>query len=401
MATVTVVIPVLNDAAMLSRCLAALAEQTRKPDTIVVVDNGCVDRSVLIARRAGAVVVTEPRRGILPATARGFDEADSDIIARIDADSRPRPDWLQRVVEHFESSPGLGAATGTGDFYDGPRWVRWLGRHLYLGGYFLWMGLLLGHSPLYGSNFAVRSEVWDRIRETVHRSDPRLHDDLEISFHLPTDVVVRFDPDLTMPVSARPFDTIGQTGRRVSWGFRTIWVNVREQNLWRRRKAVVAVHGLRRAAGRWAVPVSDGVDRLEVPKQIGGELVRGRFARTVARPVERETGADAPREITVPGDRPEITGADGDQDRSASRPELDGQVRCRGHQPHDVADAAQPGVAQPRPHEGLPPRTDAGGVPSDASEHHRRGGAWSGPAGDPPDAFDAAEGLTGLRRSAQ
>lgn len=246
MPTVTIVIPVLDDARMLVHCLAAIARQSRPPESVIVVDNGCIDDSMRVAREAGAVIVREPIRGILPATARGFDAADGQILARIDADSRPEPDWLQRVVRHFEGSPSPAAVTGTGEFYGGRPIARHLGRHLYLGGYFLWLGLLLGHSPLYGSNFAMRSDVWQHVRSRIHRTDPRLHDDLEISFHLPEDAVVRFDPGLTMPVSARPFRTVEQTARRVGWGFRTIWVNAREQNLWHRRRRVLA-H--RRAAG--------------------------------------------------------------------------------------------------------------------------------------------------------
>lgn len=247
MLTVTVVIPVLNDARMLERALDALARQTRQPDAVVVVDNGCTDDSVAIARRAGAVIVREPVRGILAATARGFDTADDDILARIDADSRPGPDWLARVMDHFDAAPGLSAVTGTGEFYGGGGLTRVLGRHLYLGAYFLWVGLLLGRPPLYGSNFAIRSAAWKHARDRVRRFDRRVHDDLEISFHLPDDALVLFDPALTMPVSARPFATVAQTSRRVWLGFRTIWVNARAQNLLVRRRHAVAA---RRSAGR-------------------------------------------------------------------------------------------------------------------------------------------------------
>lgn len=240
MLSVTVVIPVLNDARMLERALASLAGQTRRPDSIVIVDNGCTDDSMEVARRADAVIVREPVRGILAATARGFDAADSDILARIDADSRPDPHWLSRVMTQFEASPRLAAVTGTGEFYGGTRLARLLGRRLYLGGYFLWVGLLLGRPPLYGSNFAIRAAVWRQARGGIRRFDPRIHDDLEISFHLPADAEVRFDPMLTMPVSARPFDTAAQTARRVGWGFRTIWINARARNLWTLRRQVTA-----------------------------------------------------------------------------------------------------------------------------------------------------------------
>ena len=81
---VTVVIPVLDDAAELAGCLAALAAQTRSPDEIVVVDNGCRDHSAALAREAGARVVDEPRLGIPAAAATGYDAATGEVIARLD-----------------------------------------------------------------------------------------------------------------------------------------------------------------------------------------------------------------------------------------------------------------------------------------------------------------------------
>ncbi len=46
-----VVIPCLDDADFLAVCLEALAHQTRRPDEVVVVDNGSGDGSQEVARR--------------------------------------------------------------------------------------------------------------------------------------------------------------------------------------------------------------------------------------------------------------------------------------------------------------------------------------------------------------
>src|SRR6266436_4982028 len=97
MASISVVIPALNDASMLKVCLAALASQRRAADEIIVVDNGSSDDTAEVARAAGALVLTELRRGIYPATSTGYDAATGDIIARLDADSIPGPDWLERI----------------------------------------------------------------------------------------------------------------------------------------------------------------------------------------------------------------------------------------------------------------------------------------------------------------
>lgn len=54
---VGVVIPTLNAAATLGRCLDSLREQTRRPDDVFIVDGGSQDGSVAIAYAGGACVL--------------------------------------------------------------------------------------------------------------------------------------------------------------------------------------------------------------------------------------------------------------------------------------------------------------------------------------------------------
>ncbi len=122
--SVSVVVPSYNDAAMLRRCLAALERQTRPADEIVVVDNGSTDSTVDVAIAHGARVVTELRRGIPQATSAGFDAATGEILGRLDADSVPPADWLERVVRSFEEDPELDVLSGPGLFYGGHPFVH-------------------------------------------------------------------------------------------------------------------------------------------------------------------------------------------------------------------------------------------------------------------------------------
>jgi glycosyltransferase involved in cell wall biosynthesis len=235
MAVISVVIPALNDSAMLARCLEALAAQTRPADQIIVVDNGSIDDTAAVARSAGALVVDEQRRGIPAATAAGFDAARGTIIGRLDADSRPEPDWIAHIEARFEADAGLSALTGTGKFYGANRAVRRLGEVLYIGGYFWSMSWLLGHPPLFGSNFAIRATAWHRVREFAHRDVRQLHDDLDLSFQFTPDMRIEFDRDLRVGVSARPFGSLRGFGRRLYWAYTTIATNAHEQSLLARR----------------------------------------------------------------------------------------------------------------------------------------------------------------------
>jgi len=236
MSTISVVIPTRNDAQLLAVCLEALARQSRRADEVIVVDNGSTDTTAEVCAAAGVRRIAVDVPGIAAATARGFDEARSAVIARLDTDSVPPPDWLERVAAILERAGPLSAVTGPGDFYGGSRFARWVGRSIYIAGYFWAVGHLLGHPPLFGSNFAVRAEVWERIRGAVHRGLPPVHDDLDISYQIPPEVAVICDPTLRVGVSARPFESRHAVGRRLSMAWTTFGVEFRSEPPLRRRR---------------------------------------------------------------------------------------------------------------------------------------------------------------------
>lgn len=231
---ITVVIPAKDDAPALARCLAALARQTVPPDEVVVVDNASVDATPDVARAAGARVVREPRPGIPAAAATGYDAATGDVVVRCDADSVPPPGWLTRVRAHFTRDPALVAVTGTGDFYGVGRVRGAVVGRLYLWTYQVAMHAAIARPPLWGSSFAMRRDAWLAVRDTVHRVDPELHDDVDLTFALGPTARIRFDRRLRVRVHGRSLEPGPQARRRLVRAFRTLRVNWAVQPPWDR-----------------------------------------------------------------------------------------------------------------------------------------------------------------------
>jgi Glycosyl transferase family 2 len=133
---VSVVIPCLNEAECIERCVT-LARQTLDANgldgEVVVCDNGSTDGSEALAAEAGARVTSEVRRGYGSAYIAGFKAARGRYIVMVDADLTYDFGDIPRFVEQLES----GAHMVIGDRMDNiqPGAMPWL--HRYVGNPFL------------------------------------------------------------------------------------------------------------------------------------------------------------------------------------------------------------------------------------------------------------------------
>ena len=80
---ISLVIPVLNDAARLERCLTSIRLQRYPADLVevVVADNGSADDSASVARRAGATVLDLPGLRVAQVRNRAAQATQGDVIA--------------------------------------------------------------------------------------------------------------------------------------------------------------------------------------------------------------------------------------------------------------------------------------------------------------------------------
>lgn len=102
--SITVVVCSLNGAGTIGSCLDALARQTVRARTqVVVVDDGSTDGTADVARRFGVeVVVHEQNRGISAARNSGIRAARAPIVAFTDDDCVPTESWLEQLIAGYD-----------------------------------------------------------------------------------------------------------------------------------------------------------------------------------------------------------------------------------------------------------------------------------------------------------
>lgn len=116
--SVTVLVPARNEAPVAHRVLGALSQLDYPPDRLsfVLVADGCTDNTAALfqawaASRTDAQVVVQPTaRGKAAALNAGLQVATGDIIAVVDADLQPRPDFLRELMRPFADETVGGAA---------------------------------------------------------------------------------------------------------------------------------------------------------------------------------------------------------------------------------------------------------------------------------------------------
>ena len=120
--SVTLVVPMLDEAAVLPRLIRVLAALDPAPAQILAVDGGSSDASVALARAAGWTVLTAERGRSVQINA-GVAAAAAPVVCVLHADTLP-PDDVVAVIERVMAD-GRTALAGFTPLLTGPDGTRW------------------------------------------------------------------------------------------------------------------------------------------------------------------------------------------------------------------------------------------------------------------------------------
>lgn len=135
MPSLSVVVPSYGRPDQLRRCLQGLCGSTRRPDEVLVVLRPEDSAGREVARAAGARIVDVHDGGHLPPLVAGLAALKTEVMAILDDDAVPRPEWVERLGRWF-TKPRVVAVGGpvheparmTGTAADTARRLRALAR---------------------------------------------------------------------------------------------------------------------------------------------------------------------------------------------------------------------------------------------------------------------------------
>ncbi len=167
---ISFVIPAYNEEDNIAVCLETVMRALAAAGCtaeVIVVNNASTDRTAeRAAAFAGVRVVNEPVKGLGPARQAGFLAARGDLIANLDADTRPTERWLAVVLDTFRRDPDLAALSGPFIYYDLPAIWRGLVPVFYTVAYLAHLfnqHVLHVGAMIQGGNFVVRRSALEAV----------------------------------------------------------------------------------------------------------------------------------------------------------------------------------------------------------------------------------------------
>lgn len=174
--TIGVMIASYRRSDSLLACLDSLKHQQRSPDEVIIVlRTGDQQSRQALSDFTTALplkVVLTNAVGLVAARNAGLDACTSDVLAIVDDDTKPHPDWLELVLQRFAEDPSLGGLGGRDRCFDGKAFdegkasvvgqIQWYGRTI--GNHHLGFGEIREVDFLKGANMSFRAEAFADVR---------------------------------------------------------------------------------------------------------------------------------------------------------------------------------------------------------------------------------------------
>ncbi|MBU7583569.1 MAG: glycosyltransferase [Nostoc sp. TH1S01] len=117
----SVIIPVYNSESSVAETLHSVLAQTYRDFEIIIVDDGCTDKSIDICKSFDdprIKIIQQQNRGLAGARNTGIRHAQGEYLAFIDSDDLWLPQKLEKHIQHFARSPNVGVSFSRSSLID-------------------------------------------------------------------------------------------------------------------------------------------------------------------------------------------------------------------------------------------------------------------------------------------
>ena len=159
----SIIITTMNEEESIGKVISAIPEDIRKMSEIIVVDSSD-DSTPRIARRLGAKVITEKRKGKGRAMKTGVERSKGDVIIFMDGDGTDPPQYIPELLKRLDKSDMVLGSRSMKKFKEDDAVMRDVFRvyRIFVRFFFALVGFDIEGDPLAGFR-AIRRKDWKRL----------------------------------------------------------------------------------------------------------------------------------------------------------------------------------------------------------------------------------------------
>ena len=116
---ISLIIPAYNEEKYIKDCLLSIQKHGEGLFEVIVINNASTDATASIVKEFKNIkLVNENKKGLPFARNRGLAEANGEIVAFIDADTKIPKGWVKKIEKAFKKNDKLVSISGPYIYYD-------------------------------------------------------------------------------------------------------------------------------------------------------------------------------------------------------------------------------------------------------------------------------------------